>query len=103
MIKKHAGHVKGIIDGLINELEKKTAPKGSAVMDAWSAAVEKGALAHSRPVSYKKAVLVVVVENSSWLYKMTLEKNKILKKFNDSYSGRVKAKEIRFRIGTFGD
>jgi predicted nucleic acid-binding Zn ribbon protein len=103
MKKGYSGHLRGAIDGLLNKLEKRTARKGSAVIDAWRKAAGPGADGHSRPVSFKKGVLVIVVENSTWLYKLTLDKRNILKRFNDAYTGRTQAEDIRFRVGTFGD
>ena len=42
---------------------------------------------------------MVIVENSSWLYKLTLEKKRTIEKFNEGYPGRKKVKDIRFRVG----
>ena len=98
MRKNDARHMRGIIDGLLQKLEKG-AVKGGAVFRAWEAATGEEARAHARPVSLKKGKLMVIVENSPWLYKLTLEKRGILKKFNEQYTGRKKADDIRFRIG----
>ena len=95
----HEKHLKGIVNSLLRKWEKGIAKKGSAVIEAWSSAAGKNAEVHTRPVSLKKGILVVAVDNSTWLYKLTLEKKRILKKFNEKYTGRIKAKDIRFRIG----
>ena len=101
--RRHGGHVRGAIDGLLNKIQKQAAPRGTAVIEAWNKAVEEKATGHTRPVSFKKGTLVVVVENSTWLYKLTLEKRDILEKFNNEYTGRTKANDIRFRLGVFGE
>jgi hypothetical protein len=41
--------------------------------------VGEAALGQTQPVSFKKGTLVVIVENSTWLYKLTMEKRKIIK------------------------
>ncbi len=94
-----ARHLRGIIDGLLKKIETGPGKKGNAVMDAWRCAADEEIKKHTRPVSFKKGTLVVLVENSGWLYRVTLEKRKILEKFNSEYRGKKKAKDIRFRIG----
>jgi len=93
-------HVRGILDGLLRKLEQGTVRKGNAVRTAWAAATEKKTKTHTRPISLKNGTLLILVENSSWLYKLTLEKKNTLEKFNKHYTGRKKVTDIRFRIGT---
>jgi len=93
------GHVKGIVGGLIRKWETGTVKKGNAVTDAWLASVEEDTKGHARPVSFKKGILMVIVENAPWLYRLTVEKRTILAKFNENYTGRKKATDIRYRIG----
>ena len=50
-------------------------------------------------MSFRKGVMMVVADSSPWLYKLTMEKRGIIKKFNENYTGRQKLTEIRFRIG----
>ncbi|MBD3426945.1 MAG: DUF721 domain-containing protein [Candidatus Omnitrophica bacterium] len=100
MRKKDPGHVKGIIEGLITKWEKGAVKRANAVSRAWAGSVEEETKEHARPVSFKNGILMVIVEDSTWLYKLTLEKRKILKRFNENYTGRKKAKDIRFRVGT---
>lgn len=99
MRKQEPGHVRGVVDGLIKRWENGAVKKGNAVRDAWFSSIDEKAKGHARPISLKNGVLMIEVENSTWLYKLTLEKNIILKKFNTTYTGRKKAQDIRFRIG----
>ncbi len=99
-LRKDARHVGGILDGLITKLEKGAVKKGNAVRMAWRAASGEETAKHTRPVSLKNGVLMVIVENSVWLYKLTLEKMDIMNKFNNVYTGRKKANNIRFRVGS---
>ena len=96
---KKARHIRNVVDDLLNRWEKTTVKKGNAVREAWSEITEEETKKHARPVSLKNGTLMVMVDNSSWLYKMTLEKNNVLQKFNKAYKGRKKARDIRFRIG----
>ena len=88
-----------VISGLLRRLEKGSAKKGNAVREAWMSSAGEHALGHTQPVSFKKGTLVVIVENSTWLYKLTMEKRGIIKLFNENYSGRQKVEAIRFRVG----
>ncbi|MDD3088562.1 MAG: DUF721 domain-containing protein [Candidatus Omnitrophica bacterium] len=97
-MKKEARHVRGILGGILSRLEKG-ASKTNAISEAWCAAADEETRDHARPVSMKNGVLVVLVRDSVWLYKMTLNKKRMLKEFNDHYKGRKKALEIRFRVG----
>ena len=99
-MEKNTRHVKGIVDGLLRKLENTTAKKANAVKKAWAESVTEDIKKHARPVSFKKGVIVVIVENSSWLYRLTLEKRDILDRFNEKYIGRKKAHDIRYRIGS---
>ncbi len=99
MMKNDARHVRGIIDGLLARWQQGPQKKASAVIAAFSDAAGEEATKHARPVSLKNGILMVIVDNSPWLYKLTLEKKKILKKFNEKYTGKKKARDIRFRIG----
>jgi len=65
---------------------------------AWKEAAGDKAARNSKPVSFKKAGLVVNVANSSWLYELTVCKKEILKKLETVLKGK-KIKELRFRIG----
>ncbi len=94
-------HVKGIISSLLKRWEGQDLKKGTAVRDAWQCSVEEDAKGHSYPVSLKGGVLMVIVDNPPWLYKLTLDKRKIIAAFNKSYQGRKKIKGIRFRVGTW--
>lgn len=88
-----------ILDGLIHRWEKKDLKKGKAVHAAWKAAAGDQAWEHTRPASFKKGALLVIVENSTWLYELTMEKQEIIRKFNENYKGRRKLADLRFRVG----
>lgn len=97
-MKREAKHVRSVLDGLISKLETG-AKKGNAVLEAWNASIDEKTRMHARAVSLKGTVLTIVVQDSVWLHKLTMEKRNILRKFNENYSGRKKAAEARFRVG----
>jgi len=88
-----------VVGGLVRKWEKGEYKRGNAVRAAWLSSAGQEAAGHTQPVSFKKGILMVVVENSGWLYKLTMEKRNIIAKFNEEYTGRQKLAEIRFRIG----
>lgn len=103
MERQRTKHVGQVLDGLLNKWEKEKEKKGGAVREAWAHAVGETVKKHTKPVSLKKGTIVVIVEDTSWLYRLTLEKRNILAKFNEKYSGRKKPTEIRFRIGSLNE
>lgn len=92
--------MRGVLDGLIQKWESRTNQKGNALFEAWRVAVDEEVKGHARPVSIKNGIIMVIVENTTWLYKLTLDKRGIIKKFNENYTGRKKAKDIRYRVGS---
>ncbi len=90
--------LKDIIKKVISGLEKRQEEE-TDIFKAWQAAAGRKAAAHTKPVLFKGKRLVVNVSDSSWLYKLTLEKKGIIKKFNENVKSRKKAGELQFRIG----
>ena len=98
-MQKGSKHVRHIVDDLLKRWEGSNVKKGNAVRQAFALAIDEEAKKRVRPVSFKKGTIVVLVESAPWLYKLTLDKQNILEKFNKYYTGRQKAKDIRYRIG----
>ena len=82
----------------IKDLSGKERFGEEEIIGAWEAAVGKAAARHSKPVSFKKATIVVNVDRSGWLYELTVQKKEILKKLEERLQGK-KIKDIRLRIG----
>ncbi len=97
--RKRPEHLEKIVSGLIRKWEKGKRKKGDAVRAAWATAAGSQAAGHAQAVSFKKGMLMVIVENSTWLYKMTMGKREIITGFNHNYTGRQKLTDIRFRVG----
>jgi predicted nucleic acid-binding Zn ribbon protein len=103
MERNRSSHVRNIVEGLISKWDKETGKKGGAAREAWTYAVDEEIRKHTKPASLKKGTMLVIVEDTSWLYRLTLEKRNILARFNEKYTGRNKPSEIRFRIGSLDD
>jgi predicted nucleic acid-binding Zn ribbon protein len=96
-VKEKTGSLKSVLKGIIKDLGKKRLTE-EEIKKAWGSAVGKKAASHTKPVSLKKARLVVNVDRSAWLYELTLKKREILEKLQAKLEAK-KIKEIRFRIG----
>lgn len=91
--------LKDVVKKIISGLEKKEKEE-SDILRAWEKAAGRGASKHTKPAFLKAKRLIVNVSDSSWLYKLTLEKDRLIEKFNANAKGRKKIKELQFRIGT---
>jgi len=83
-----------ILKEVISNLEKREEQEKS-ILNTWEKAVGEKAAKHTKIMSMKGKTLIINVSNSSWLYKLTTEKSKIIKKFNTK---KEIIKEIQFRI-----
>ncbi|MGB2600265.1 MAG: DUF721 domain-containing protein [Candidatus Omnitrophota bacterium] len=100
--KRNAKNIGRIVDGLIRKWQTGSKERGKAIGDAWKAATNEETRSKTQLVSYKNGTLTVIVVDSPWLYKLTLEKRGIVEKFNQNYKGKKKAQDIRFRVGVLG-
>jgi len=94
-----AGHP---LEKLLKDVLKKLGgkrPGEEEIAGAWARAAGETAAQHTRPVSFQKAVLIVNVDASTWLYELTTRKREILARLAGELTGRKRVKDIRFRIG----
>ena len=97
-----SGSLKDIVGKVLSGLKDREKEE-SDIFKAWNSAAGKKAAKHTKLAFLKAKKLVVNVSDSSWLYKLTLEKDKIIKKFNKAIKSRKKIKELQFRIGEIKD
>jgi len=90
--------LKDIIKKVISSLEKREQEELD-IVKTWEDAAGKKASKHTKPAFLKSKRLVVNVSDSSWLYKLTLEKDSLIQGFNKNLKGKKKIKELQFRIG----
>lgn len=93
-----ANPLESILKDVIKNLSGKR-PGEEEIGEAWAKAVGEAAARHSRPVSFRKSVLVVHVDGSGWLYELTTARRGILAKLERDLKGKKKVKDIRYRIG----
>lgn len=89
--------------GIVSNIDQKTILTEETMMGVWTRAAGKRAAKHSRPVQLKKSKLIVNVENSSWLYELTLNRKKIVPKLDREIArltdNKKTVKDIQLRIG----
>lgn len=91
--------IKDTIKNIMQDWAEKKAAFKKENPERWLNAVfTKKAKGHIRFNYFKKGVLAVSVDSSSWLYNLTLQKEALLKKLRLKASA---AKDIRFRLGEF--
>jgi predicted nucleic acid-binding Zn ribbon protein len=95
--KKKIEKFGNVLKDVISDIGKKRR-FGEELEEAWKKAAGKRAASHTRTVSLRKARLVINVDDSGWLYELTLKKRELLVKIEDKLKGRA-IKEIRFRVG----
>jgi predicted nucleic acid-binding Zn ribbon protein len=96
--KKDAS-LKGVVDKILSDIKKREKEEVD-IEKVWKKTAGAKAAKHSKPAFLKSKRLVVQVASSSWLYTLTLEKSRLIKKFNTNVKGnKKKINELQFRIG----
>ena len=83
---------------IISTLKQKEKEEGD-FLKIWGDAVGVKTTSHTRLVSFKDKKLLVNVSDSTLLYTLTLDKNRIIKEMNKSLKGRNRIEEVQLRIG----
>lgn len=96
--KKETAPIQGILKKLLKKLGRKDRLTEEDLLGAWEEVVGAQAAAHSRPVSLRRSRLAVNVDDSGWLYELTLKKKDVITELEGRLKGR-RLKDIRFRIG----
>ena len=90
--------LKDVIKKIISDIEKREKEELD-LLKIWENAAGKKAAKHTKPTFLKSKRLIINVSSSSWLYKLTLEKQNLMKEINKNLKGPKKIKELQFRIG----
>ena len=100
MEKKHTKPktIDSILKDVIKKLSGKNRITAEEMARVWEQAAGERAAAHTKPVSIKKSVLTINVDDSGWLYELTIKKKDLLKKM-EGKTGSKQLKGLRFRIG----
>lgn len=97
MKKEKTSPLGDILKKVVSILGKKKLTE-EMLEEAWVKAAGDDAAKHTKCAGLRRAVLIVNVDVSSWLYELTTKKRDILEKMRGSLEGK-KIKEIRLRIG----
>jgi len=93
--------IKGIVEGLLEDWKKKKIFKKDIIERAWKKAAGKKALKHTRVSSFRSGRLIIEVDESGWIYELTIKKKEILDSLNKKLAAEdIAISEIQFRIGT---
>ncbi len=93
-----AARIDGIIKTVLKKIDSPSKKKGEAIEKIWGEIAGAGASGHSKPVSLRKKKLTVHVDDSGWLYELSLRKKELLHKLQ-SVLGDDVVTELRLRIG----
>jgi len=91
--------IKEVVDAFLKEHENAVKSEKMQIVENWKNIISEKAAKITKPRDIRNKILTVEVSNSSWLYKLNMERKKILKKIEDII-GPGKVKQVRFKIGT---
>jgi predicted nucleic acid-binding Zn ribbon protein len=98
MAAKPENPLENVLKNIISGIAKKGGLTEEEVRSAWDGAVGEKAAKHSRPRTLKGSRLIVHIDDSSWLYELTVRKKEILKSLGEILKNN-KIKDITLRIG----
>ena len=90
--------IKDVLDSVLRDLGGGKVSQAGVIGAVWVKAAGEAAAKHAKPVDIREGVLVVHVDSSSWLHKLTMEKAGILAQIKNEL-GESPVKDIKLRIG----
>ncbi|MDD4878865.1 MAG: DUF721 domain-containing protein [Candidatus Omnitrophica bacterium] len=90
--------IKDVLDGILRDLGGGKVSQAGTIGGIWVKAAGESASKHAKPIDIKEGVLVVHVDSSSWLHKLTMEKAGILTRVKNEL-GEGPVRDIKLRIG----
>ena len=90
--------IKDVLDGILGSLGGGKVLQAGVLGDIWARAAGEAAAKHAKPADIKEGVLVVHVDSSGWLHRLTMEKAGILARIKNEL-GEGPVKDIKMRIG----
>ncbi len=73
-------------------------PQAGSVSAAWAKAAGEDGMKHTKPVDIRDGVLIIHVDSSGWLHKLTMERIRLLSKIKEAI-GEDLVRDIKLRIG----
>ncbi len=90
--------IKDVLDVILRDMGGGKVSQAGMLGAVWAQAVGDAAVKHAKPIDIKEGILVVHVDSSSWLHKLTMEKAGILARIKNEL-GEGPVKDIKLRIG----
>lgn len=97
-MKPRTAPIKDVIEDVISKFKAGRGSQAEMLNSAWAKAIGEENLRHAKPAELKEETLIVNVDSSSWLHKLSMEKLKILGCIKGDLGEGV-IKDIKFRIG----
>jgi predicted nucleic acid-binding Zn ribbon protein len=91
-------HIKNILDTVLKSYRSETDTGLKDVWHLWDAAVGEKIARNARPAAFKGSLLIVHVNNSTWIHQLQFLKNGLVSALNTAL-GKPLLKDIRFKIG----
>ena len=98
MAEEAKNPLEGVLKNIISSLGGKEKFTEEDLAEAWAKVAGEKAALHSKPCSLRGSRVVVNVDDSSWLYELTIQKKEIVKKLSAELKSK-RVKDITFRIG----
>ncbi|MBU1863037.1 MAG: DUF721 domain-containing protein [Candidatus Omnitrophica bacterium] len=92
-------HIKNVLSDVISDLEKRKETLQERIFALWCTTVEENIKKHTKPIRFKKNVLYLIVDESTWAYEISQKhKSRLINQMNEEL-GEKKIYEIRIRVG----
>ena len=89
------------MDVVLKGLGGGRGPQAGSVSAAWAKAAGEDGMKHAKPVDIRDGVLIIHVDSSGWLHKLTMEKIRLLTGIKTEL-GEDLVRDIKLRIGPTG-
>jgi len=97
-VKKEAVAIRDVVGDIIKNLKAGRGLQAEALSACWAEIIGQENLKHAKPVDLKEGVLIVHVDSSIWIHKLSMDKPRILMKMKEK-SGEGIIRDIKMRIG----
>lgn len=90
--------IKDVIEEVLRNLRPGNISRAGVLTSSWARAIGEENMKHARPVEVKGKTLIVHVDSSSWLHKLTMEKARLLALLREDLGEDI-LEDIKLRIG----
>ena len=95
-MKKKPIRIEEIVKTIIKNTCDKQEESKENLEAAWEQAAGKNATAHTTLTAFKKGILTIAVDSSSWMYQLSINKTKIEKTMSQRLKKQI---QIKLRAG----